>query len=217
MANVLPFQTTQLLINEIDEFLDKVSEASMLVEKTILHYIAQGPDELLEDRLEQIFTIEARADEVRRSIATVMYTQMLMPDTRGDILNLLNDLDNVVDDSTHFIAGIAIGRPEIPSEFHAGFEELTQEVMKSTQFMIQAARAYFKEPHAVRDYVHKISFHETESTKITLRLGKAIFDSEMSLEHKRYLVDIAVRIRELASHADDVGDQTAIFAVKRSL
>ena len=144
MANVLPFQKTQLLINEIDEFLDKVSEASMLVEKTIEHYIAQGPDELLEDRLEQIFTIEARADEVRRSIATVMYTQMLMPDTRGDILNLLNDLDNVVDDSTHFIAGIAIGRPEIPSEFHAGFEELTQEVMKSTQFMIQAARAYFK-------------------------------------------------------------------------
>lgn len=219
MANPLPFQRTQTLINEIDEYLDKVSEASMVLEKTILHHIEEGNEVFIEDKLQQIFAIEARGDEARRSIATEMYSQMLMPDTRGDVLSLLEELDNVLDDSTHLVAAIAIERPEldIPIEFREMYIELTKETVEAAQYMVQAARAYFKAPHAVRDHVHKISFHETESTQITVRLGKAIYNSELSLERKRLLVDLAVRIRELASHANDVGDRTAIYAVKRSL
>ena len=217
MANILPFQRTQVLINEIDEFLDKVSEAIMVVEQVFMHYFDNGADQYLDDKLEQIFIIEARGDELRRNVATVMYTQMLMPDTREDVLTLLDFLDNVLDDCTHLIALIAIERPELQNEFTAGFRELTTEVVKASQYMVQAARAYFKEPYAVRDHVHKISFHETESTKIIVRLGKAIFATDLPLEYKRLLIDIAVRIRELASHADDVGDRTAIFAVKRSV
>ena len=57
MANILPFQQTQVLINEIDEFLDKVSEATMVVEQTYLHYIDKGADPYLEEKLEQIFNI----------------------------------------------------------------------------------------------------------------------------------------------------------------
>lgn len=219
MANILPFQRTQILINEIDEYLDKVSEATMVLETTILHHIEEGNEVFIEEKLQQIFAIETRGDEVRRSIATEMYAQMLMPDTRGDVLNLLEELDNVLDDSTHLIAAIAIERPEldIPETFRSMFSELTTAVVKAAQCMVQAARAYFKAPHAVRDHVHKISFHEMESTKITVRLGKEIYKSDISLERKRLLVDLAVRIRELASHANDVGDRTAIFAVKRSL
>lgn len=219
MANILPFQRTQVLINDIDEYLDKVAEAAMVLEKTILHHIEESQEDFLEKRLQQILAIEARGDELRRSIATEMYSQMLMPDTRGDVLNLLDELDNVLDDSTHLVAAIAIERPEldIPEEFRRMFSELTKEVVKAAEYMVQAARAYFKAPHAVRDHVHKISFHETESTNITVRLGKEIYNSDLSLERKRLLVDLAVRIRELASHADDVGDRMAIFAVKRSL
>lgn len=217
MANFMPFQKTQVLINEIDEFLDKVSEATMVVEQTYLHYIDKGTDDYLDEKMQQIFDIEVRGDELRRNVATVMFTQMLMPDTREDVLTLLDFLDNVLDDCVHLIALLCISRPELPNDFRPAFKELTIEVVKACQYMVQAARAYFMEPFAVRDHVHKISFHEIESTKITLRLGKTVHDSELPLEHKRFLVDIAVKLREIASHADDVGDRTAIFAIKRSI
>ena len=217
MVNFLPFQKSQVLINEIDEFLDKVSEASMVVEQTYLHYIDKGADQYLNEKMQQIFDIEARGDEIRRNVATVMYTQMLMPDTREDVLTLLDFLDNVLDDCTHLIASLCISRPELPNEFKPAFRELTIEVVKASQYMVQAARAYFKQPYAVRDHVHKISFHEIESTKIVLRLGKAVHDSDLPLEYQRFLVELAVKIREISSHADDVGDRTAIFAIKRSI
>jgi predicted phosphate transport protein (TIGR00153 family) len=213
----MPFQKTQVLINEIDEFLDKVSEATMVVEQTYLHYIDKGTDDYLDEKMQQIFDIEVRGDELRRNVATVMYTQMLMPDTREDVLTLLDFLDNVLDDGVHLIAKLCISRPELPNEFRPEFRELTIEVVKACQYMVQAARAYFKEPYAVRDHVRKISFHEIESTKMTLHLGKAIYGSDLPMEHKRFLVEVAIKLREIASHADDVGDRTAIFAIKRSI
>ena len=95
MANLLPFQRTGLLISEIDEFFDKVSEAALVLEQTVLHYVANGADAQLEKRLRQIRAIETRGDELRRSIANVMYAEMLMPDARGDILSLLSEVAQV--------------------------------------------------------------------------------------------------------------------------
>ena len=66
MPKVMPFQRTGALINDIDEFFDRCQEAAMLLEKTFLHFIEQGPDESLEQRFDQIRAVERRADELRR-------------------------------------------------------------------------------------------------------------------------------------------------------
>ena len=217
MANILPFQRTGVLISEIDEYLDKVSEAVMILERTFVHYVDSGPDDQLEERLEEIFDIESRGDALRRSVATVMFTQMLMPDTRGDVLSLLDELDTVLDDCTHTVIGLSVQRPELPADTQEQYKALMAEVAKAADQMIQGARAYFKEPRAVRDYAHKVGFHEREATKIGLNLGRQIFDSELPLEVKRHLSEWLVNIRRIASHAHDVGDTVSIFAVKRSL
>ena len=217
MAKILPFQSTGLLVSEIDEFLDRVSEAIMILEQTFLHYDEKGPDENLEERLKQIRAIESRGDDLRRNIANVMYTEMLMPDARGDILSLLDEIDNVLDDCAHIIIALVVERPELPADTREEFKKIITEVSKSGQAMMEGARAYFKEPHAVRNHVHKISFHEEEATTIGLRLGRRIYESDLPLEYKRQLLDWIVYLRRIASHANDVGDRMAIFAVKRSI
>ena len=56
------------------------------------------------------------------------------------------------------------------------------DVAKAAQTMVQAARAYFKEPNAIRDHTHKISFHKKEATETALRLGRQIFQSDLTSE-----------------------------------
>lgn len=217
MVDILPFKRTSLLISEIDEYLDKVSEAAMIVKRTFLHYLDHGKDEELVAKVDQIRAVEKRADEVRRNIANVMYTEMLMPDTRGDVLSLLDQVDIALDDCVHLVIELAMEHPELPEEYHDGFSKMLAEVDQAVQAMISGARAYFKEPHAVRDHVHKVNFHNREATSIGLKGGTRMFDSDLPLERKLHLRDWLVRVRNLASNADDIGDQLAIFAVKRSI
>ena len=71
MVEILPFQRTGLLISEIDELIDKVSEAVMVLGQTFLHYLDKGGDDYLDEKLEQVRAIEQRADELRRNVANV--------------------------------------------------------------------------------------------------------------------------------------------------
>ncbi len=217
MASLMPFSGTSTLVSEIDEFIDRVSEAGMVFERTFQHYFEKGPDDELDEKLEQVKEIENRADELRRNVATVLYGQMLMPDTREDVLRLLSLVDTVLDDCVHLVGELWVERPDISPEYLEECRAMIAEVAKAVQSMLQGARAYFKEPHAVRDHLHKINFHEKEATKIALHVGRAIFDSDRPLERKRHARSWLVRIRSLASNASDVGDELAIFAVKRSI
>jgi predicted phosphate transport protein (TIGR00153 family) len=181
----------------------------------VTRYLDTGRDDELDEKLEQVRAIEERADQLRRSIFNVMYNEMLMPDTRGDVVSLLGHVDATLDDCVHLIASLAIQRPAIPPEFTDGCKTLVGEVGKSIDAMLQGARAYFTEPRRVRDYVHKINFHEKEATTLGMRVGKAIFSSGLALENKRHLLDWVKRLRQAASRASDIGDQLFVFAIKR--
>ncbi len=215
MASIMPFRRSGRLIHDIDEFLDRCGEAVLLLETTVQQYFTQGTEEQLQQRVDQIRSIEERADELRRNVANTMYTEMLMPDTRGDVLDLLDAIDGGLDESTHLLVRLAIERPELPQEFDADSEALMREVSAASKALLGAARVYFKDPLAVRGAVHPVSFHNKEATNIGLRLGRAIYDSELPLERKLQLGDFLAAVRSLASSAEDVAEKLVIYAVKR--
>lgn len=215
MARIVPFRRSGQLINDIDEFLDRCGEAVMVLEKTLQHYFEQGPDEQLEQRLEQIRSIEERADALKRGVANTMYSEMLLPDTRGDVLDLLDAVDGILDGAVHLLAKLFIERPMISDAFEQNDRALASEIVAAINAMLAAARIYFRDPQAVRAEVHKIAFHDKEATTVGLRLGRQVFDSDLPLDRKMHLMGFLSALRSLASDADDVGDRLAILAIKR--
>ena len=217
MVDILPFARTNRLVNEIDEFMDKVADAVLVTERTFYQYLDTGSEAELADRFAQIRELEDRADELRRDVANALYTEMLMPDSRADVLSLLDHVDSTLDACVHLLAKLALERPELVEAFQADFRGIMSESVAAMQAMLSAARAYFRQPHAVRDHVHKTSFHDKEGTAIGMRLGKAIYDSDLPLERKMQLGEWLSAVRNLASDASDVGDELAILAVKRAI
>ena len=217
MAKLVPFQRTSALIGDIDEFFDRCQEAAMLLEKTFLHFFERGPDETLQDRFNQIRGVEHRADELRRAVANLLYREMLLPDARGDILELLDAVDDVLDECVHLVGKLHIERPASRASWDDDIIALIQEVGKGLMAMLAAARIYFKDPLAVRSEVQKIGFHDAEATALMMKVGAEVYASDVPLERKRHVGDWLGAIRRLGSMAVDVGDKLAIFAIKRSI
>ena len=217
MPKVMPFQRTGALISDIDEFFDRCQEAAMLLEKTFLHFIEHGPDESLEQRFDQIRAVERRADELRRAVANLLYTEMLLPESRGDILELLDAVDNVLDECVHLVAQLTVERPASRGPWDDDFRALILEVGKGIMAMLAAARIYFKDPVAVRGEMQKIDFYDSEATTLLMKVGSQVFASDLPLERKRHITAWFGSLRRLGSMANDVGDKLAIFAVKRSI
>ena len=123
------FSGTRSLENQIDEFLDKVSEAGMVFGRAMRVYLNQGPSEEFNTFLNQAADIERRGDELRRAIESELYVRTLIPDLRADVLALLEDMDHLCNVYEGDLFRISIQSPDIPQEFHAGYTELVETVV----------------------------------------------------------------------------------------
>ena len=202
---------------QIDDFLDKVSESGILFKHGVDAYL-KGSIESFTKKIEDIATIEHAGDALRRALEERLYTQTLIPESRGDVLELLESMDGLLDRFKGALWRFDIERPDIDSELHDDIRELADCVVESTEAMVRSARAFFKDVSAVADHLHKVSHWESQSDKVSSRIQKQVFNkSELRLSHRMQLRDFIRHVDKIADRAEDVADKMRIYVIKRSL
>jgi predicted phosphate transport protein (TIGR00153 family) len=213
---VFLFRKTQELEEEIDQYLDLVIRGGLLFKQGVKFYI-EGERSEFENRSEELDKIESDADILRRNIENKLYSQTLIPETRGDVLGLLESTDHVLNITSETLYHFAIESPEFLSEINHLYIDLTEACTKTMENLVMAIRAYFSDISNVRDLINKVIFYEKESDKLGKKIKEEIFNQDIELSrklHLRYFVD---RLEKIADLAEDVSDRLAIAAIKRSV
>lgn len=218
MSQEIPFffGKTKYIESQIDEFLDKICEAGIYFEIGINYYLDENQvTEKSEMKLNQLSAVEDRCNELRRSIETSLYKEMLIPDAAGDVLSLLEDLYYLIDIFEDNFQALMIEEPDIPQEYHSEIKELTKMAVKSVETIVKAARVFFRDPQQVREYIYKVGIYESEADTIAMNVKKRIFKSDLTLDRKMQLRSTIDSIDELADASEDAGDELSIYALKR--
>jgi len=171
------FKKTKTLELQMDAFLDKISEAGIVYRRGIKNYMKNATEDF-DRHLEQIRVLEHEADELRKNLETELYSQTLVPESRGDILALMETSDDVIDRAKATLVELSVEKPYVPDDFKDGFIELARTTVKALEEMVKAMRAFMRDPINVRNYLHKIYHWEKESDRIAENLKRSIFASE---------------------------------------
>lgn len=147
----------------------------------------------------------------------MLYTEMLLPDARGDVLKLLSSLFELLDEMGNKYQKLLIVQPRVSVEFGQDFNELTSMAIRSVQAVLVAARTFFRTPVAVRDHINEVRVFEDQTDKLAWRIKRRIFATDLSFEQRTQLWQAAAMIDSLADKAESIGDDLSIFAIKRSL
>ncbi len=220
MANETPplFGKTRFLEGLIDEFLDKIAEGVIVGELGLKAYLCGSEEEAIcLEKLNQLTEIKRRCSELRRTIVTMLYTEMLLPDARGDVLRLLGSLFALLDDMGDDFEELMIVQPERLPEFGADFAELTAMAVRGVQAVLVAARTFFRTPAAVRDHLNEVRVFEDQTDRLAYKLKRRIVAADLSFEQRTLLRETAAMLDALADKAENIGDDLSIFAIKRSL
>jgi len=156
------FKKTKDLEDQIDGFLDIISEGMLVFKSGLNNYLKREEEEFAE-RISQIDKCESKADKLRREIESKLYGYSLIPEHRGDVLGLLETLDHVIDAAKSTLNQFDVEIPDIPVEFVEQFIKLSDASVASAEAIVNASRAFFKDIHAVKDpvsYTH-LRAHET--------------------------------------------------------
>lgn len=208
------FKATRDLVMKIDSFIDLVNESVLHFEEGLKLYLA-GSEEEFNERLAVIKNLEGRADELRRDIEAQLYVQTLIPESRGDVLEVLENMDDIIDFSKSIMFDFCVERPEIPAELHERMRKLAETAVDSTQALVQSARSFFYDVNTVKDHLHKVKFFENESDYISEKAKREIFQMDISLERKLHLKNFVVSIDSISDIAEDISNRLSIATMKR--
>jgi hypothetical protein len=202
---------------KMDDFLDKVSESGMLFQHGVDAYL-KGDQPSFAKKIEDIAAVEHVGDALRRDLEEQLYTQTLIPESRGDVMELLESMDGLLDRFKGALWRFEIEQPDIYPELHNDIRELATCVVESVEAMVRSARAFFKDIAAVADHLHKVSHWETQSDKVSTRIQSRVFrEKELHLSHRMQLRDFIRHVDKIADRAEDVSDKLRIYVIKRSL
>ena len=203
---------------DMDRYFEFIDEGAMLLEDGVTKYL-EGNNELFEQKIKEIDRVEHEADNLRRQIKHRLYVEMLIPDSRGDVLALLETLDNVLDSTKHVAISISIEKPDIKDFLVEDFKELLRTTVHTVRELTLAVRAFFRQNFRVSEHLDKVHFWESENDKIEDRIKRKAFSSEDFTEfsrrvHMRYFAE---RIAKIADESEGVAERLAVFSIKRSM
>jgi predicted phosphate transport protein (TIGR00153 family) len=201
----------------LDEYLENLSTIALDTQKAFTAYLNHDVDEFSQ-LVARINELETRLDTLRRDIETEIYARRLLPDTRGDILGLLENLDKIPNRMQSTVREIMLQNPQIPQELHQSLNELIGRGVQIVETLIRVTRAFLVSPHEVREGVKQLSEHEHEGDLIEQRaVGQAFEDNSLELAHKMQLHRLIERLGSICDIAEDIGDRLMISSLKRLL
>jgi predicted phosphate transport protein (TIGR00153 family) len=208
------FKRNKQLEAQIDEYLDLIVTGGLLFRQGLKLFL-QGRPEEFDERLQDLRAIESKADALRRGVESELYLHTLIPESRGDVLGLLERADQVLNMLTSTLQHFAVEAPDTLADLREVVIDLADNAVASADAMVRGVRAYFRDLAAVRDHISQAQFYRAEANRLSEKYRRDVFRRDLRLSHKIHLRYFAEHIERIAEEAEDVCDRLAIAAIKR--
>jgi predicted phosphate transport protein (TIGR00153 family) len=211
------FKKAKSIEANIEKFLKNIELGALIFNLGLEEYL-NGKMENFEDRCKEIQKLESESDDLRFDIKYTLYSNLLIPDARGDVLGLIETLDNVIDTAEKVLVQVFIEKPIIYPFLKDDFLTLSKVSVEAVHKLIPAVRAFFEDPRNVTDLLTQVHFWEHEADTVELRIKTKAFNSEEIEQFSRrvHIRYFAEKISLLADEAEAVAERLEVYAIKRA-
>ncbi len=178
-----------------------------------------GERESFEARLVAITAMEREADSLRRDLKFRLYRFKLIPDFRGDVLGILETMDNVIDAMKKVTRSFSIEKPVIPGIVEDDFRKLSETAVATVKGLVKAVRLYFTDFKAVNDSIQLILDleHQADTLEETIKRKIFAYDEIKEFSRKVHVRYFAERVALVSDEAQAVAERLAVSAIKRGM
>ena len=180
-------------------------------------YFEKGFCEDFEFLIDQTHKLESKADDTRYEIETLMYAKALIPESRGDILGLLEAIDQIPGLFELILYMIQTQRLAVPDFLVLDVRELLGVSLQCCDLLVKEVEALFRKSEEIRSLVATIDNNESHCDHIERRIITRIFDSDLDPFQKIQLKEMVIQMGEISDQTDRVSRRVHIISVKRQV
>ena len=164
---------------------------------------------------EETHRFESMADDVREEIKTMMYGKVLLPESRGDIMGLLEAMDQIPRLFEVVLRIIRTQKLAIPELIKDDVRELVSVSLSACDLMNEQMEDLFHRGHRIPELVDIIDRKESQCDLLERQIITALFDSDLDPFVKIQLKELVVTLGEISDQADRVSKRINIVNLKR--
>ena len=201
----------------IRDYFSIADQAIEEFQKVIGVYLDGGSEEDLHAGDRRIHAFESQADDLRITIEKELYSQALLPESRGDILGLLESFDkmpNMVETITFMLSSQRI---VIPEERVEDFKTLVGINLEAYRLVRTTVDNLFDDPSSVEASIQPVDTKESESDVLERAIIVAVFRSSIDPAHMLLLRELTERIGDISDNAERVARRLEIISLKKRL
>jgi len=165
--------------------------------------------------IKQTHKFESKADDINDEINNLMYGKALIPDSRGDIMTLIEAMDAIPDLFERILYMVQTQRLTVPEFLVEDIRDLVRISLECCDLLARQATALLKKTEGIRSLLNTIDTNESHCDHIERRIITKIFESDIDPLQKLQIKDLIVEIGDISDEAEKVSRRINIISMKR--
>jgi len=165
--------------------------------------------------IEQTHKFESKADDIRDEINYLMYSRALIPDSREDVMNLIEQVEVIPRIFELILHLIRTQKIKIPDFATSEVKDLIRMSVESCDLVIKQIDLMLKNRQGIRALMTTIDHNESHCDHIERSLMTKVFDSSLDPFHKIQLKELIIAMGEISDQADRLSKRVNIMVLKR--
>ena len=199
------------------EHLNRVDESLQYFIQSITAYVQEGDVEKANQLAFETHKAEGQADDVRRRVETKLLAGALMPASRRDILQLVEQTDRLANAAENALDHLLLQKIEIPDVMRPALIEITDKTEIIFSHVKSAISNLFGHMETALEHTAMIEQIEGEIDHIERKAIKGLFEQDFELARKVQLNGFVRSVVELSDRAEDLSDHIELMVAQKHL
>ncbi len=180
-------------------------------------YLSSGPCPEVETLRNDSHRAESAADDLRREIEQTLYEHELLPESRGDLLSLLESVDHIPGATQGVLNILFLERPALPEFLKPHLAQLVEINTEAYSKVHLAVVALMEDPSRTRELSNHIDELESRSDRLQQLAIRELFASDLDLARQLQIKDLIRTVGAISDRCEHTADLLNIIAIKRRI
>ena len=211
------FKKNQKLMDRLEEYLNVAQEAIDEFVIAFKHVLKKGIDEHFEVLAKQTHSKESNADDIRRGIEHEMYAKSLLPESRRDLLEIIEQLDRLPNRGESILNMFLTQQTPLLDVIKPDMTELIELSNETVKYTIEATRDCFYNTGKMKELSRLIDNNESIGDRLERKMIKTIFSTDIDTGGKLIQKEFILEVGAICDLCERVKDKLVITSIKRSI
>lgn len=210
------WKKSHILVDMVEEYFKKAEECMVYFQESMNNYLENGLSADFDGFIEKTHIAESSCDDIRLKIESAMYEKSLIPESRGDILGMLEIIDRIPNKAESILYMIQTQFLNTPEEIKGKISQLIKTNINAFTELMKAVRQLFIDGSGLQAFTDNIDKEESSSDHLEREIIRTIFSTEsIAPDQKILLKELIIELGSISDKCENTADAITIIAVKR--